>query len=161
MLSILRLCKFVKKNESMKASEMLLENESQFSFEETVNKLTDEISGKGWKLIAIHDLQQTLKNNGKDVIPVKVFALCHPKHSGKILELDNERIVSSLMPCRISVYEKSNGNTYISRLNSGLMAASFGGVIEQVMKDSTADVEEIVKHLIINTDNELLLSETE
>lgn len=132
----------------MKSNELLLENESLFPFEETVKMLTNEISKKEWNLTATHDLQQTLKNFGKEVIPVKVFALCHPNHSGKILELDNERIVSSLMPCRISVYKKSNGKTYLSRLNSGLMAASFGGIIEKVMNDSAADIEEIIKPLI-------------
>lgn len=133
----------------MKTNEMILENISKFAFEETINKLTEAIALNEWKLTAVHNLQQTLKNFGKEVIPVKVFALCHPKHSGRILELDQERIVSSLMPCRISVYEKSDGKTYISRLNSGMMAASFGGIIETVMTDSTKDIEKIIKPLIV------------
>jgi uncharacterized protein (DUF302 family) len=128
---------------------IFLENESKYDFVETVEKLKFEIEKKTWKLTATHDLQQTLKNFGKEVLPVQVFAICHPKHSGKILEKDDERIVSSMMPCRISVYKKSNGKTYLSRVNTSAMAKNFGGLIEQVMTDSSNEVEEIISGIII------------
>ncbi len=127
---------------------LFLENESKYDFDETVEKLKTEAEKKTWKIIATHDLQESLKKNGKEVLPVMVLALCHPKHSGKILEKDNERLVSSMMPCRVSVYQKSNGKTYISRMNSAAMAYNFDGVIRQVMTESTAEIEEIIKSLI-------------
>lgn len=129
---------------------MFLENESIYGFNETVEKLKVEIENKSWKLSATHDLQQTMKTHGKDVLPVMVFAMCHPKHSSKILEKDDERIVSSMMPCRVSVYEKSDGKTYISRMNPSLMATTFGGLIEQVMTDSATEVEEIISVLLVS-----------
>lgn len=139
----------------MKTIETLfLENESKYSFTETVEKLTVEIENQGWKLSAVHDLQETLSKFGTDVLAIKVFALCHPKHSSKILTRDDERIVSSLMPCRISVYEKSNGKTYISRVNTGLLAKSIGGIIEEVMLASTSDVEDILIPLLSNSDHQ-------
>jgi len=128
---------------------MFLENESKYNFAETVEKLTAEIERKTWKVSAVHDLQETLKKNGTEVLPVKVFAICHPKHSSKILLKDDERIVSTLMPCRVSVYEKSDGKTYISRMNSGVLAKSFGGIIEEVMIASTNDVEEMLSSFIV------------
>ena len=128
--------------------QMFLENESKYNFAETVEKLTAEIEKKTWKVIVVHDLQETLKKNGTDVLPIKVFALCHPKHSSKILLKDDERIISSLMPCRVSVYEKSNGKSYISRMNTGVLAKSFGGIVEEVMVASSNEVEEILSSLI-------------
>lgn len=50
-----------------------------------------------------------------------------------------------MMPCRVSVYEKNDGNTYISRMNSLIIASGFGGIIEQVMTDSANEVEEIIE----------------
>lgn len=126
---------------------MFIESISRFGFDETAGKLEAAIEAAGWKLTAVHNLQETLKKHGTEVLPVKVFALCHPKHSGRILTLDDERIVSSLMPCRVSVYLKSDGHTYISRLNPAQMAGAFGGVVEEVMTASAADVEEILKPL--------------
>jgi len=128
---------------------MFLENESKYNFAETVEKLTFEIEKNTWKLSAVHDLQDTLKKFGAEVLAIKVFALCHPKHSSRILSRDDERIISSLMPCRISVYEKSDGKTYISRMNTGMLAKSIGGITEEVMGDSTRDVEVILSTLVL------------
>jgi len=140
-----------KQSQVMQTQEpMFLENESKYNFPETVEKLKAEIEKKTWKVSTVHDLQETLKKNGTDVLPIKVFALCHPKHSSKILSRDDERIVSSLMPCRVSVYEKSNGKTYVSRMNTGVLAKSIGGIIEEVMIDSSKEVEEILSSLIVN-----------
>ena len=129
--------------------QMFLENESKYNFAETVEKLTAEIEKNTWKVSVVHDLQATLKKNGTDVLPIKVFALCHPQHSSKILLKDDERIVSSLMPCRVSVYEKSNGKSYISRMNTGVLAKSIGGIVEEVMIASSKEVEEILSTLIV------------
>lgn len=139
----------MKNNEN---SNLFIENVSKYDFNETVQKLTMEIEQKSWKVSAIHDLQQTLMNSGKEVLPIKVFALCHPKHSGRILEKDQERIVSSLMPCRISVYMKSDDKTYVSRMNSAILAKSIGGIIEEVMIDSSNEVEEILNEIILKNE---------
>jgi len=129
--------------------QMFIENESKYNFAETVEKLTVEIEKKTWKVSVVHDLQETLKKNGTEVLPIKVFALCHPRHSSKILLKDDERIVSSLMPCRVSIYEKSNGKTYISRMNTGILAKSMGGIVEEVMIASSKEVEEILSSIIV------------
>lgn len=132
----------------MKLEELFFETESPFNFEISVEKLTETINEAGWKTPAIHDLQQTMRNFGKDVMSVKVFEICHPKHSSRILELNDERVVSALMPCRISVYEKKNGKSYFSRINSGLIAGSIGGIIAEVMNDATNDIETIIQKTI-------------
>jgi uncharacterized protein (DUF302 family) len=125
--------------------EMFIESVSKFGFDETVTKLSEEVSSKGWKVLVAHNLQESLKKNGYDVLPVKIMEICNPKHSARLLELDNERIYSSLMPCRISVYEKSDGKTYISRMNSGLLAGQIGGIVEEVMILASNDMEEMIK----------------
>lgn len=128
----------------MNSNNMILEGQSPFGFQETVDRLSRAIENRGWKTPALHDLQQTMKSFGKEVLPVKVFEICHPAHSGRILEKDAERIVSVMMPCRISVFERSDGKTYVTRINAGTMAEVFGGLIQEVMTDATAEVEEII-----------------
>lgn len=126
-------------------NDTFIENLSPIDFNSTVDKLSKEIEKKSWKISNVYDLQKTMDKFGKDVLPVKVFSLCHPNHSSRILEKDSERIISSMMPCRVSVYEKNDGNTYISRMNSLIIASGFGGIIEQVMTDSANEVEEIIE----------------
>jgi uncharacterized protein (DUF302 family) len=50
-----------------------------------------------------------------------------------------------MMPCRISVYEKEDGLTYIGLINAGEMAASLPANIEKVMKAASDETFEIVK----------------
>lgn len=126
-------------------NDMFIENLSPMDFNTTVEKLLKEIEEKSWGISHIYDLQKTLAENGKKVLPVKVLLLCHPHHSGRILEKDFERIVSSIMPCRLSVYEKSDGKTYVSRMNSFIVASSFGGIVQEVMTESANHVEEIIE----------------
>lgn len=133
----------------MELNDLFYETESFFGFEETIEKLIQSITSEGWKMPAIHDLQNTMLSFGRTVLPVKVIELCHPKHSSRILEKNDERIVSSLMPCRISVYNKADGKTYISRINSGMLAASVGGIISEVMSDATKDVEVIINNALV------------
>ena len=129
-------------------TKMFLETLSPFDFGSTVELLSKEIENKSWKISNVYDLQKTLNQHGKDVLPVKVFSLCHPNHSSRILEKDSERIISSMMPCRVSIYEKTDGKTYISRMNSSMIAAGFGGIAEQVMTESANEVEEIIENIL-------------
>jgi uncharacterized protein (DUF302 family) len=128
--------------------EMILEDVSRYDFNTTVEKLTTAAANEGWKVPATHDLQNTIRNFGKEILPVKILEICHPKHSSRLLELDYERIVSTFMPCRISVYEKSNGKVYISRINAVLLSKNFGGIIEEVMSAANAEMEEMIRPLL-------------
>lgn len=128
---------------------MFIEFQSKFAVDQTVKILVETIEKDGWKVQITHDLQQSLKNKGYDVLPVKVVELCNPDHSSKILSRDEERIYANLMPCRIAVYDKSDGNTYLSLMNAGMLSKEIGGVVEEVMGAAFADsmrfLEEVKK----------------
>jgi uncharacterized protein (DUF302 family) len=128
---------------------MMIEDPSRYNFNTTVDKITAAVTDSGWKIPATHDLQNTIKNFGKDILPVKILEICHPKHSSRLLELDNERIVSTFMPCRISVYEKSDGKVYVSRINAALLSKHFGGLVEEVMSAANNEMEEMIKPILV------------
>ena len=127
---------------------MFFENKSRFGFELTINKLSELVAGNEWKIIQILDLQETMKKNGKNVLPVKVVEMCKPDYAYRLLSDDSLRIYSNMMPCRVSVYEKFDGNTYISRMNSAMFAAQIGGVMQDVMSKAFDDVENMIKEII-------------
>ena len=127
---------------------MMMEDVSPYNFEETIAKFEESVKAHGWKIPKVHDLQKTMKKFGKDVKAVKVIELCHPDHAGKILAKSEERIVSSLMPCRVAFYEKEDGKVYISRMNSSLMASMMDGIIPEVMDIAAKDTEEMLKAVL-------------
>ena len=104
---------------SVAPSMMMFEDKIDLKFDDAVAKFEQSVKKNNWKIPHVHDLKKSMEKFGMTGIKeVKVFELCHPKHAGKVLELDDERIVSVLMPCRIAIYEKSDGNVYVSRMNS-------------------------------------------
>ena len=127
---------------------MLIEDESQYNFEESVTKFEASVKEHDWKMSTTHDLQKSMKKFNYDIKSVKVFELCHPDHAIKILKANDERIVSTMMPCRVAIYEKNDGKTYISRMNSKLMASTMGELINSVMAEAAQQNEEILEVLL-------------
>ncbi len=132
----------------MNKNRLIIEQLSPFDVATTVEKLIEAAAKKEWQNPATHDLQQSLAKSGKEVRPVKVIEICKPEYSGKMLEKSDERIVSVMMPCRISVYEKADGNTYISLLNMEAMAAEMPASIADAVKGASEESFEIVKSVI-------------
>ena len=127
---------------------MFREDLQKKDFDTTVAALERAIEKKGWKTPVIHDLQATMLKFERDVKSVKVLEICHPDYSYEILKGSEEKIVSSMMPCRISVYEKQDGTIWISRMNSGFLAKPMSRVIRKSMSAAAADVEEIVAEVM-------------
>jgi uncharacterized protein (DUF302 family) len=125
--------------------QMVIETPSKFDFDKTVEMIISEAERREWKVPAVHDLQQSLAKSGKTVKPVKVIEICKPAYSGQMLELNHERIMSVMMPCRISVYKKDDGKTYLAVLNGEKMAGGQPVKIAEVMKAASDDTFEIVK----------------
>jgi uncharacterized protein (DUF302 family) len=132
----------------MSTNQLIIELVSPFDVPVTVEKIITAASQKGWQNPAVHNLQQSLAKTGKHVRPVQVIEICKPEYSGRMLELSDERIVSVMMPCRISVYEKADGKTYIAVLD---MMAFPGGLPSTVIEAVHAANDEslgIVKSVI-------------
>jgi len=123
---------------------MVIETPSKFDFDKTVEMIISEAERRDWKVPAVHDLQQSLAKSGKTVKPVKVIEICKPVYSGQMLELNHERIMSVMMPCRISVYTKEDGKTYTALLNGAEMAAGQPVRISEVMKAASDETFEII-----------------
>ena len=132
----------------METNQMIIEKVSPWDFEKTVELLTGAALKRNWNIPATHDLQQSLAKAGKDVNSVKVIEVCKPEFSGKMLEKNDERIVSVMMPCRISVYLKENGKTYVAMINGAALVAGMTETVRKVMTAASDEVNEIVDSVI-------------
>jgi len=132
----------------MNANQLIIEQLSPFGVAATVEKLIEAAAKKDWQNPAVHNLQQSLAKSGKEVLPVQVVEICKSDYSGKMLEGNHERISSILMPCRISVYEKEDGKTYVTLLNMGAMATGLPAETAKAIHDASDESFEIVKAVI-------------
>jgi uncharacterized protein (DUF302 family) len=127
---------------------MMIEDQSRYDFEETVSYLEELAKDHGWSVPTVHDLQNSMAKAGHEVNEVKVLALCNPGYAINILQGEEERIVSSMMPCRVAVYVKADGRTYISRMNSKLMSKGMNKNVRSTMKAAFTEMEEILSNLV-------------
>ncbi|OQY45740.1 MAG: hypothetical protein B6242_09515 [Anaerolineaceae bacterium 4572_78] len=122
---------------------MMIESHSKLGFDDTIQAIQDNAAAQGWVVPNVMRLDKSVADHGYDVRPVAVIELCRPDLAAKILAEDDARLVSSLMPCRVAVYENSNGDVILSRMNTGLMSQMFGGLVTEVMSEATAQTEQI------------------
>ena len=132
----------------METNRMIIEKVSPWDFEKTVELLTAAALKREWNIPAVHDLQASLAKAGQTVKPVKVLEVCKPEYSGKMLQKNDERIVSVMMPCRISIYLKDDGKTYVALINGAALASGMPETVSAVMVAAAEEVNQIVDSVI-------------
>ncbi len=122
---------------------MIVTQESQLGFDETVAALEEAIPAQGWVVSTVSDMNKSMAKHGVEFGPrVKLVKLCKPEYAKSVLTTD--RHVSTLMPCTMAVWEGDDGKVYLSKMNMPLMAKMFGGNIAKVMGGSVARDEHAI-----------------
>ena len=123
---------------------LFIERESRLSYSETIAAIHESSSAEGWIIPKEYKLDKSLAKAVFEVLPVSVIELCKPEHAYKILAEDEYRLVSSMMPCRVAVYQKADGTTVISRMNTGLLSRVFDETVRDVMAQATQETNKIL-----------------
>jgi len=76
-------------------------------FEQTLEKVTDELKKEGFGVLTSIDVKETLKKKiNVDFNKYTILGACNPPLAHKALEEEEE--IGLLLPCNIIVYEKNN-----------------------------------------------------
>ncbi|TVP85313.1 MAG: DUF302 domain-containing protein [Thioalkalivibrio sp.] len=123
---------------------MVVEDESAHGFDETIEAIETSAEDAGWEVPNVQMLHEPVRAEGYEVDRAAVIELCQPHHAAEILADDRARVVTSMMPCRIAVYETSDDRIIVSRMNTAMIAEMFGGTVAEVMADATEEVEGVL-----------------
>jgi uncharacterized protein (DUF302 family) len=108
---------------------MLYQKTSQKSFEELDRDLRAAAARHQFGVLAVHDLQQTLRNKGVEFPKrVLIYEVCNPHKAAQALTANGA--ISTALPCRISVYETEAGTQMATVLPTALMALFGPGLAE-------------------------------
>jgi uncharacterized protein (DUF302 family) len=128
---------------------MLTTHESKFNVDQTVAEIEKSSKAIGWQVPKIYFLQKSLQKAGyKEMSQMKILSICKPVYAYDILKNDSDKMVSAIMPCRLSVYEDKSGKVFVSGMNMGLMSKMFGGNIAKVMAGVAEEEHNILKSVI-------------
>lgn len=89
------------------------------SFEQTIEKVTEELKKEGFGVLTTIDVKDTLKKKiDVDFKKYTILGACNPPIAHKALQTEEE--VGLLLPCNVIVYEKDN-QTKVSMFDPMLM----------------------------------------
>ena len=129
------------------APQMLIEVESPLDFYDTLDKLEENAKAAGWKVPKKWrvNFQRNLERvTGVDIGPNEVIKMCEPEAAVRMLKHYQYKLLTTMMPCTIAVYEKSNGKTYISMMNMEILGMMYGGEIAEIATDLAPQMKKMV-----------------
>ncbi len=122
---------------------MLYEKTSQKTMAEIELALRDAAARHKFGVIHVHDLQKTMREKGVDFgRECAVFEVCNPHQAKRALE--TEPAISTVLPCRIAVYQRGEDRVISTFLPTAMMQ-----MFESAgLKDVAQEVETVVKAMI-------------
>jgi uncharacterized protein (DUF302 family) len=128
---------------------MIKEMASPYGFDKTVRTIEENISKKaGWHLVQTIDQQaEVQKYAGKDIGQLKIIQYCNGEFAYQMLNADDRKRVSVMMPKTISVYELSTGETIVASANGAVMGKLFGGETGKIIEKVSLEVEDILRFM--------------
>ncbi len=122
---------------------------SKFGFDETVDKLHDNALNNGWTIPDVRNLQQEYIDSGiKEMTRLKVLYFCNSHGGYSIIQNDEKKAMSVMMPMGVSVYEKKDGSVDIAAMNLGMMGGMFSSETKKVFTDGGERLESTLKEII-------------
>jgi uncharacterized protein (DUF302 family) len=122
---------------------MLYEKTSQKTMAEIELALRDAAARHRLGVIHVHDLQKTMKEKGVGFDrECMIFEVCNPHQAKRALEANPA--ISTVLPCRISVYQKGEEKVISTFLPTAMMQLFESSGLEAVAQE----VEKVVKEMI-------------
>lgn len=72
------------------------------------------------------------------------FRLCQPDYALKLTGAESDRKTSCVIPCTFAIYEKSDGKTYIARMDVSLLGRLLGGEPSRVFPKKVSPEHEFI-----------------
>lgn len=127
---------------------MFIEDESKFSFEETVSSVKKSLEANNWVISHTSNRQEYYKKHGLGIDKMITIDICKPDASYQIMKEDKNKRMAPMAPMRVAIYKKSDRKVYISRMKLKMMKNMTGGVIKRMMKESANDLEKALEPIL-------------
>jgi len=128
--------------------QMVLLVKSNKSFPETLKTFKEEVNKAGWSLLNANNMAGVLSERGFTLSPVVILDVCSGKYSAQILGKDEYRPISAFMPCRVSIYQTSDGQVFLARMNTGAFVGMMPPAVAGVMVASDKEIAKIIDRTV-------------
>ncbi|MEE4198698.1 MAG: DUF302 domain-containing protein [Bacteroidales bacterium] len=93
-----------------------IEKTANYSFDEAVQKITEELKKEGFGVLSEIDIHEKLKEKlDVDFRKYKILGACNPPNAYKALQAENK--IGTMLPCNVIVQELSPNNIEVAAVN--------------------------------------------
>lgn len=117
-----------------------------YSFDEAITKVTDELKKEGFGILTEIDVKETLKKKlDVDFRKYKILGACNPPFAYRALQ--TEETLGVLLPCNVVVQEKENG-VQVSFVNPmETMQAVRNPALEEIASEVSSKLRKVLESL--------------
>ena len=109
------------------------------SSEEVETRLREAAARHKFGILHVHDLKETLHSKGIELgAECRVYDVCNPQAASKALTA--EMRVSTVLPCRISIFSHDGGCTIAAVKPTDLLKATGLGEVEKLATEIEGEV---------------------
>lgn len=106
--------------------------------------LEDSAARHRFGILSVHDLRETMKKKGVAFASeCGIYEVCNPHQAKKVLEANGA--VSTVLPCRISIYGSERDYTLATVLPTALMKMFASTQLEPVAEEVEAVIKEMMQ----------------
>jgi uncharacterized protein (DUF302 family) len=118
-----------------------------YSFDESVTKVTGELNKEGFGILTEIDVKDTLKKKlDVDFRKYKILGACNPPFAFKALQIEEN--LGVLLPCNVVVQEKSDNKVYISFINPmESMKYVANPLLEEIANEVSEKLKKVLKSI--------------
>lgn len=128
--------------------QLFLEDVSPANLPKTIKAFKAEVKAAGWGILQEHNLAGILSAKGYTLHPAFVLEVCSGKYSAKLLAKDENRYITSMIPCRVAIYQTSTGEVRINRMNTPMMASFLTPEVAAVVTQSAQEMEGVIERTL-------------
>ena len=118
-----------------------------FSYEDAINKVTEELKKEGFGVLTEIDVKETLKKKlDVDFRKYKILGACNPPLAYKALSVEEN--IGVMLPCNVIVQEKPDGTVQVSAINPMVAMQSVGNVnLNEVASQVSSKLKKVIESL--------------
>jgi uncharacterized protein (DUF302 family) len=119
-----------------------------FSYDEAIQKVTEELKKEGFGVLTEIDVKETLKKKiDVDFRKYKILGACNPPLAYKALQAEEN--IGVMLPCNVIVQEKPDGKVQVSAINPMVAMQSVGNIaLSDVAQTVTLKLQTVLNNLV-------------
>ncbi len=119
----------------------------EMTFEETIDKVTEELKKEGFGVLTEIDVKAALKKKSDvDFRKYRILGACNPSYAYKALLVEDK--IGTMLPCNVIVQEREDGRVEVAAIDP---IASMQAVENESLGGIAVEIQSKLKKVIENT----------